>query len=135
MEWWKGGMAEYPKTWNDRVPSFINLSKYSELLFRCKKFIIPHAFRGWQWFCSSFWSELPPSFLKREPKLTSYTLTSACIFSILFSIDFLKCWQGEFVDQSREYLVSDHFLYSHDLTVWCRGYTVGRNRMLVTLSG
>ena len=26
-----------------------------------------------------------------------YTLTSVCIFSILFSIHFLMCWQGEFV--------------------------------------
>ena len=29
--------------------------------------------------------------------LTLYTLTSVCIFSILFSIQFLMCWQGEFV--------------------------------------
>ena len=28
--------------------------------------------------------------------LTLYTLTSVCIFSILFSIDSLRCWQGEF---------------------------------------
>ena len=61
--------------------------------------------------------------------LTLYTLTSVCIFSILFSIHFLRGWQGEFVYQSREYLVRDHLLYSHDLTVWCRGYTVGRNYM------
>ena len=29
--------------------------------------------------------------------LTLYTLTSVCIFSILFSIHLLVCWQGEFV--------------------------------------
>ena len=29
--------------------------------------------------------------------LTLYTLTSVCIFSILFSIHFLRCWEGEFV--------------------------------------
>ena len=29
--------------------------------------------------------------------LTLYTLTSLCIFSILFTIHFLMCWQGEFV--------------------------------------
>ena len=29
--------------------------------------------------------------------LTLYTLTSVCIFSILFSIYFLMCWQGELV--------------------------------------
>ena len=27
----------------------------------------------------------------------NYTMTSVCIFSILFSIHFLRCWQGEFV--------------------------------------
>ena len=29
--------------------------------------------------------------------LTLYALTSVCIFSILFFIHFLRCWQGEFV--------------------------------------
>ena len=68
-----------------------------------------------------------PGLNLQSKELTLYTLTSVCIFSILFPIHFLGCWQGELVDQSREYLVGDHFLYSHDLTVWCRGYTVGRN--------
>ena len=31
----------------------------------------------------------------RRVCLTLYTLTSACIFSILFSIHFLRCWRGE----------------------------------------
>ena len=39
--------------------------------------------------------------------LTLYTLTSVCIFSILFSIHSLTHWQGEF-DQSRASLVGDH---------------------------
>ena len=30
-------------------------------------------------------------------KTTPYTLTSVCIFSLLFSIHFQRCWQGEFV--------------------------------------
>ena len=30
-------------------------------------------------------------------KFTLYTLISVCIFSILFSIHFLRCWLGEFV--------------------------------------
>ena len=29
--------------------------------------------------------------------LTFYNLNSSCIFSILFSIHFLRCWRGEFV--------------------------------------
>ena len=49
-----------------------------------------------------------------------YTLTSECIFSILFSIHFLRCWQGEFVEQSGVSLVVDHFLDSHDLNVQFR---------------
>ena len=44
--------------------------------------------------------------------LTLYTLISVCIFSALFSIHFLKIWQGEFVSKSGVSLVNDHFLYS-----------------------
>ena len=65
--------------------------------------------------------------------LSLYTLTSVCIFSILFSIHFLICWPGEFVEQSRGSSVDDHFLYSHDLNVWFMEDTERRNRMLVTL--
>ena len=72
--------------------------------------------------------------------LTLYTLTSVCIFSILFSIHFQRGWQGEFVQQSRAALVGDHllhshnfhFLYSRDLNVWFRGGIVMRNLMLIT---
>ena len=65
--------------------------------------------------------------------LTLYTLTSVCIFSILFSIHFPRCWQGEFVSQSRALLVGDHCLYSLNLNVWFRGETVWGNYLLVTL--
>ena len=54
-------------------------------------------------------------------QLILYTLISLCIFSILFIIHFLRCWKGEFVEQSRTSLVGDHFLYPHDLNVWFRG--------------
>ena len=67
--------------------------------------------------------------------LTRYTLTSVCIFSILCSIYFLMCWQGEFVWQSRASLVGGHFVYSCDLHVWFRGDILGRNKTLVTLRG
>ena len=66
---------------------------------------------------------------------TLYTLTSECIFFILFFIHFLSCWWGEFVQQSRAPLVDDHFLYSCDLNVWFKGVNVGRNWILVTLRG
>ena len=39
--------------------------------------------------------------------LILYTQTSVCIFSILFSIHFLRCWKGEFSIAS---FVDDHFL-------------------------
>ena len=58
--------------------------------------------------------------------VTLYTLTSECIFSTLFFIHFLRCWQGEFVCQSKDSFASDHFLYSHDLNVWFRSDIVGR---------
>ena len=45
-----------------------------------------------------------------------YDLTSVCIFSILFSIYFLRCQQEEFVSHSRA-LVAAHFLNTRDLNV------------------
>ena len=64
--------------------------------------------------------------------LTLYTLKSVCIFSIQLFIYFLRCWQGEFVYQSKASFVGDHFLYSHDLNMWFRGDIVRRNLMQVT---
>ena len=62
---------------------------------------------------------------------TCFTLTSVCTFSILFSILFIRCWQGEFVWQSRVSLVGDHFLYYGNLNVWLRDSVW--NYTLVTL--
>ena len=59
--------------------------------------------------------------------LTLYTPTLVCIFSTLFFIHFPRCWQGEFVIQSKGSLPGDHFLYSHYLNVWFRSDIVGRN--------
>ena len=65
---------------------------------------------------------------RRSPNSVAlYTLTSVCIFSILFPIHFLRCWQGEFVYQSRASLLGDHFLFSHVLDVWFKGDIVRRN--------
>ena len=55
---------------------------------------------------------------------TLYTLTSESIFFILFSITFLRCWQGEFVEKSEAALVGGHSL---DLNVWFREDIVRRN--------
>ena len=59
--------------------------------------------------------------------LTRYTLTSVWIFSILFFIHFLRCWQGEFVCQSKGSFLGDHFHYFHDHNVWFRADILGRN--------
>ena len=61
-------------------------------------------------------------FGERKPEqfstfITLCTLTSVCMFSILFYIHFLKCQRGEFMQQSRASLVGDRFLYSRDLNV------------------
>ena len=50
---------------------------------------------------------------------------SVCIFSILLSIHFLRCLQGEVVYQSRASLVWDHLLHSclffmFDPRVFCK---------------
>ena len=60
-------------------------------------------------------------------------LQAVCIFSIVFSILFIRCGQGEFLQQSRVSLVSDHLLYSHGLDVWFRGDTFGKIRLLLLL--
>ena len=49
------------------------------------------------------------------PLLSLYTLTLVCIFSIMLFKHFLRCWQGEFVSQSKASFPGDHFLYSNDL--------------------
>ena len=80
------------------------------------------------WFsnCGS-WSENFCRLKGEEKILTIYTLTSVCIFSILFSMHFLRCWQGEFVYRSKASFVDNHFLYLCDLNVLFRGDIVRMN--------
>ena len=66
---------------------------------------------------------------------TLHTLTSVCIFFILFSIHFPRCRQREFAYQSRAFLVGDHFFYSCDLNVRFCSNTVKRIKMLITCRG
>ena len=66
-------------------------------------------------------------YLSYEISLPLHTPTSVCIFSTLFSIHFQRCWQGEFVHQSKASLVGDHLLYSCDPTFWSRSDIVWRN--------
>ena len=87
--------------------------------------------RSWSflWFCQSFLSQTTTernfSYWNLN-NLTLYTLISICIFSILFSIHFLRCWQGEFAWQSRASVIVDHSHNSHDLNFWFRCDTVSR---------
>ena len=62
-----------------------------------------------------FYHSVKPTNVRGPCTLALYTLTSVCIFSILFSKHFLRCQHGEFVLQSRSCLVGDQLLYSPDL--------------------
>ena len=58
--------------------------------------------------------------------LTLLTITSICVFFILFFIHSLRWWHGEFVYQSRASLVGDNLLYPRILVTsviqkWSRG--------------
>ena len=57
--------------------------------------------------------------------LTLYTLTSVCIFSILFSTHFLMVLTRRICLTAKNFLFDDHFLYSSN--VWFRGDIVRRN--------
>ena len=70
-----------------------------------------------------------------ETHLTLHTLTLVCILSLLVCLHFLRCWQGEFVQQSRASSVDDLSLHSRDLNAWFRGDIVRRNWILVTVRG
>lgn len=63
---------------------------------------------------------------------TLHTLVSVRISCVLLFIHLLLQRQKEVVYQSRAYLVRDHLLYSHNLSVWFRADNVG---MIVTLKG
>ena len=65
--------------------------------------------------------------LCRNP-LILHTWKSVCIFWIMFSIHFLRCWQREFVEKPRSSVAGDPFLYSHDLNGWFGVDTVRRNQ-------
>ena len=49
--------------------------------------------------------------------LILYTLRSVCMFSILFSVQLLRCWQGEFVQQSTASSFCNNFLSFPDLNI------------------
>ena len=67
------------------------------------------------------------SSLQMSRSLTLYPLTSVSIISLLFTMHFPRCWQREFVKQSRASSVGDHLVYSHDPYVWFKGDIVRRN--------
>ena len=65
--------------------------------------------------------------LKETAVSQFYTLSSECLFLILFSTHFPKCLQGEFDQQSGASSVDNHFLKSCNLNVWFSDDVVRRN--------
>ena len=134
---WRSGATQSSRGKNQ---IFVEIKRISVIEYSCKR-----CWRNWRllfsllnssflWLFLVLLWKLAWGFIFTEIKLlvtihilTLYTLTSVCIFSILFSIHFLRCWQGEFVEQSWALLLDDHFLYSCDLNMWIRGDLVRRN--------
>ena len=65
--------------------------------------------------------------MKLFKTLTLYTLISVCIFSILFSTNFIKGPTRRICLTINSFLVSDRLLYSWDLNAWFRCHIVRRN--------
>ena len=89
------------------------LNTHTSRLFHLKK--------NWAQVCHLWFCHFASSLYHLCSLLGLIAPASVCIFSVLVSIHFLRCWQGEFVKQSRASFVGDHFLDSRDLNVWCRG--------------
>ena len=66
---------------------------------------------------------------------TLNTLTSPCVFSLLFPIHFLWHRKGEFDEQLRVSLESDHISYSHGVNIWFNCGSVWRIRKPITREG
>ena len=79
-------------------------------------------------------TKLGTDFCAPARKFTSISYVIICLFSLSFSIHFLRCWQTEFGWHSTA-LNGDHILYSRDQNTWFRVDIVGRNYMLVTQGG
>ena len=67
-------------------------------------------------FKSFFFLFVIPKSSRPRPLLILYTLTSVCIFSIVFSIHFPGADKGNL----RASLVGNHFIYTRDLNVLFR---------------
>ena len=78
-------------------------------LSKCWRILCNHSFVSLPRSQHPSWHHQYPTNNSKEIKqLTLYTLTSAyMLFSILFLIHFLKCWQGEFHNQWWASLVGD----------------------------
>ena len=59
----------------------------------------------------------PPRYIVSRKDQPHCTLRSVCIFSILFSMYFLWCWQGEFLYELSASYVGNNLLYSCALTI------------------
>ena len=103
--WLKYSTLEWRKKWD---PLYLTSLDFTILHSICKQVFI-FIFNMYNWEgCKNSDCRITPVFFIN-------TLTSVCTFSILHSIHFLRCWQGEVLKQSRASLVCDHFLYSLNL--------------------
>ena len=139
QQWgWKKGMFNFFLSFDEHrhviLDVFLkNVYSCQLILWLVKRITV---IRNSKWFCGSLW---PEECLENEVsgstwqskwcKWTPRTLTSVCIFSILFPVHFVRCWQGEFVQQSRTLFVGDHFFNSRDLYAWFRGDNVKRTEL------
>ena len=80
-----------------------------------------------KWFRSR-WSSIKPNQKLRGASFLN-SLHPNISIHILHTVfyTFPKVLKGEFVYRSKASFVGDHFLYSHDLNVQCRGDIMGRN--------
>ena len=115
---------------------YLNPLLHQKVNLNVKNCILHTGLPTWQNF--RFDSFLPQALSKIVNEcfwdLSTYlnTQTSVCTFSILFFIHILKCWQREFVWQTRVSWLHDYFIYSHEFYVWVSS-DVGRNYMCITL--
>ena len=143
IRYWVGvrGQKGIPQLWSNfkfycilnKTKAFISIAGYTNVIEQASPTVLWYPFillNGETLSELSVWlkntKKWPSQDWKTELKiwgpwcssLTLYTLTSVCIF---VSLEYVQCWLGKFVSQSRVSLVGDHFLYYCGLHVSFRG--------------
>ena len=91
LDWSKGGRRRQGEVFKAIIQIWFVFRMYFFQKFRCKRYGIQQHMKSRsdhsRWY---LW-------IKTMERWTLYHLASVCIFSILFSMHFLRCWQGEFI--------------------------------------